>query len=977
MTQSPLGIVDTPLPDYLNYALLKEQAIADLKQLTGDVWTNYNESDPGVTILDQLVYALTELGYCADFPVADVLTSAQGKINYTGQFYLPQNILTTAPITADDYRRLVLDSFPTIQDVYIVAEQLSGNEQAGETQACFTGGYHTYIYLPGQNSTQNLALRYELQRFLTSWRNVGEFFYLPKHLTVRTFNLLGKATLASDAQVETVAANINTLLGNFATPQYPQAGYAQLMQQGLALGDVFNGPHLHNGWFAQQPLAHKITNLDLNDLAACLLSVPGIVALEDLQLSDLAATANSVNTASTANTANTASTANTTSTIKSTTSWQIHPDEIVHISLAPEPKWQLRQNLAPVAVHDSNAEYLTQLQLRQANKTLQSRIELLPPLPQGRYRDIETYYSVQNTFPNMYGVGQNSLQSDAPIYRIAQSKQLKAYLLLFDQLLANEFSQLAHAAELFSFSMGAAPVESNLHNPQTLSSLQNLSTYFAQPLYAVPDVMPLLKGVQAFNFEFSSHETPEQLQQNAWRDYQRDGFNPYCRALQSALEPEHIALERRDKFLNHLWARQGEDARIYEDMFKACQWYDSELKTRIVVKTLWLQNLPILAYFSATGARYQLNKPLQNPGRFLFARHDYQRMCNQWRTHGDVNSLEICIGITAPTRQILLQKIVNVLKANKMAKPALLPILKSLAATDVNKMLAQAEISNAYPPRINGQLDTEAIYLAKRINSADLQLYSGFELKLGILLGLHHYLRSMAGKLACLLQERTFNAWLMQAKPQHTYTLAHADISVLRQRKKDEIFVEQQKILEIRHSARTSMESAQVSTQDETGFAEAKDYQDHLDQLYWLSEHSKGFLLCEHGLLPGQDQLARTACEHYALAASLVLPAYVTFFNAAPMRGFIDNLVALHWPLHVRLQQVSASYILLKKLISARITWINTQPLNSGFPTVATQQNDTKTTTEASDPQAAGRRQAALTMAKLLGLPSWQVVNER
>jgi hypothetical protein len=56
------AIVDEPLPEALNFEALKRLGIDQLKVLAGKVWSNYNESDPGVTILEQLCYALTELG---------------------------------------------------------------------------------------------------------------------------------------------------------------------------------------------------------------------------------------------------------------------------------------------------------------------------------------------------------------------------------------------------------------------------------------------------------------------------------------------------------------------------------------------------------------------------------------------------------------------------------------------------------------------------------------------------------------------------------------------------------------------------------------------------------------------------------------------------------------------------------------------------------------------------------------------------
>ena len=88
-----------PLPPEQNFTYLKQQAINILQDLAGHVWSNYNDSDPGVTILEQVIYALTELGYVNSFSIEDVLTRPNDHIQYEDQFFRPQVILTTAPVT--------------------------------------------------------------------------------------------------------------------------------------------------------------------------------------------------------------------------------------------------------------------------------------------------------------------------------------------------------------------------------------------------------------------------------------------------------------------------------------------------------------------------------------------------------------------------------------------------------------------------------------------------------------------------------------------------------------------------------------------------------------------------------------------------------------------------------------------------------------------------------------------------------------
>ena len=49
--------------EQLEFAALRSRGIAWLQELTGQRWTDYNLHDPGVTLLETMVYGLTDLAY--------------------------------------------------------------------------------------------------------------------------------------------------------------------------------------------------------------------------------------------------------------------------------------------------------------------------------------------------------------------------------------------------------------------------------------------------------------------------------------------------------------------------------------------------------------------------------------------------------------------------------------------------------------------------------------------------------------------------------------------------------------------------------------------------------------------------------------------------------------------------------------------------------------------------------------------------
>src|SRR6267154_1252730 len=80
-----------------------------IEKLSHALWTDYNEHDPGVTILEALCYAITELGYRKDFDIADLLAGTDGKTDTNQAFCTAREIFSTEPVTVEDYRKLLVD----------------------------------------------------------------------------------------------------------------------------------------------------------------------------------------------------------------------------------------------------------------------------------------------------------------------------------------------------------------------------------------------------------------------------------------------------------------------------------------------------------------------------------------------------------------------------------------------------------------------------------------------------------------------------------------------------------------------------------------------------------------------------------------------------------------------------------------------------------------------------------------------------
>ncbi|MDX1909694.1 MAG: hypothetical protein SF053_21835 [Bacteroidia bacterium] len=110
MLKQPFIYKDAPLSDSENYEFLRQEGLKRIEQLASDLWTDYNTHDPGITLLEALCYAITDLGYRTQFEIRDLLTrSDKGATYTTGRFHTAAEVMSCYPVTFDDLRQVLID----------------------------------------------------------------------------------------------------------------------------------------------------------------------------------------------------------------------------------------------------------------------------------------------------------------------------------------------------------------------------------------------------------------------------------------------------------------------------------------------------------------------------------------------------------------------------------------------------------------------------------------------------------------------------------------------------------------------------------------------------------------------------------------------------------------------------------------------------------------------------------------------------
>lgn len=170
----------------LNFKQLRQEGIELIQTLSGDIWTDYNLHDPGVTTLEVLCYALTELGYRAD-RLKDAF-EAEGLVapELVDQYYFRQDeVMPSLPVTQWDFEEFIekkhdkvlsawFESYPllhssgTVRGGYEVALMLEHDEQYGNLNT-------NTIQIPLEKEDALLEINvFDEENHRMPWENIRE-----------------------------------------------------------------------------------------------------------------------------------------------------------------------------------------------------------------------------------------------------------------------------------------------------------------------------------------------------------------------------------------------------------------------------------------------------------------------------------------------------------------------------------------------------------------------------------------------------------------------------------------------------------------------------------------------------------------------------------------------------------------------------------------------------------------------------------
>lgn len=741
MNQKPVSIEKKPdLKPAQDYYRLRKEGIGFIEQMGSMQWTDFNTHDPGITILEALCYAITDLAYRTGKDIKDILTPegpSVGKNPFPNQpFFTAREILTINPWTPNDFRRILIDldgvrnawvfckecacdaeyfawcdedklnlSFTEPKKavtnllkvsplgLYDVLLELESDPELGDLndhkiehtytvhdsdgkphpvlmelrfpdwqlenskdwelfnqsndslfklkilhfgatktynvikdplltddekdaylkrqwRNVFYAGFEVELLSFGKKIViDNVAIRFlgdatakngskvkviqsiledagsagiiSLYRrkllkiaevvkiskaHLQDRRNLDEDFCRVNGVGIEDVAVCADVEVTPDADIERVQARIWFEIENYFNPPVSFYSLAEMMAENVPVEDIFNGPELDNGFIKSVDLENATLKkvLRTSDIINLLMEIDGVIAVNNLIISKYDEEGNIVKGAADPvwiekklkfdeN--------------KSSASWQLYIKDLHQPRLYLNfSRFLFYKNGLPFHPRmDEANDTLTQLQ-GEAERPKFTNTENDLPVPEGNFANTEDYFPVQYSLPVTYGVNPVGLPSHVSDQRQAEAKQLKAYLLIYEQLLGNAFAQIANVSELFSLDPAVD------------------RTYFVKEF-----TKELIVGYD---------EITSSLLDKA--------------ELEGMAETRSEFLERRNRFLNHLMARFGEQFSEYALMLTNLQGKSVASAHLIDDKISFLKKYPIISHDRARAFNYTQN--LCNPG---------------------------------------------------------------------------------------------------------------------------------------------------------------------------------------------------------------------------------------------------------------------------------------------------------------------------------------------------------------------------
>ncbi|WP_167619854.1 hypothetical protein [Maribellus sediminis] len=443
--------------DDLDYAFLRQKGQEYIEKLSGNIWTDYNEHDPGITVLEMLSYAITDLGARISMPIENILAPS-GNTSIKDQFFAASQILPSKPVNEADYRKLFIDiegvkncwlkKYEKTVHVDCKNDLLSydpadfeGLEEQEKKQFIINGlykivvDYDERVLEKADDKDEKIeAINQQIISTYHDNRNLCEDLVEVEEVKTHSIQVCASIELDPEVDEEKVHARVLRAIDTYFSPKLWFYTLQQLFEKGYSTDQIFEGPLLEHGFIDPKELenARLRTEIRLSDIVQLIMKIEGVKLIKDISINDCKNPGEDKDV------------------------WLVCVDEGKKPVRCDLSAFSYYKGVLPVNVNSKKVkEYIAELEAEEEAKQALAGLDNEIPVPAGEYLETGETTTIQNDFPETYGIGQVGLNSRASVARKAQAKQLKAYLLFFDQIFASYFAHLEKVKELLSVDSNA------------------------------------------------------------------------------------------------------------------------------------------------------------------------------------------------------------------------------------------------------------------------------------------------------------------------------------------------------------------------------------------------------------------------------------------------------------------------------------------------------------------------------------------
>lgn len=362
-----------------------------------------------------------------------------------------------------------------------------------------------------------------IRRYIHAYRNLCEDFTVINASRIQEIGISAIIEIGGGVNIESLLAEIFFGIDNMISGQITFQNLEQAIEEKSSADLLFDGPLLDHGFLESIQDGLSQNKLYTSDILRIIYQMRSTDGTDVLRREDVGT--RNIITAREVAISNYLDNRPVTTDARDCLNLVKSQKHIPRLSVSKSHIVVYRNNLEITYDLNRLTELITALKSSVTTRPVAEVYDLA--VPKGESFPMEEYYPVQNDLPLVYGTGAAGLPEHASPERVAQARQLKGYLLLYEHMIGGFHAQFEDFNSMFS--------------------AKNIGghTMAQQPLYHISGISNLLTAFDPASMD--------------WNTFTQDSTNGYVEGLQQATESREQFLTRKNKILDHLLASQGEE----------------------------------------------------------------------------------------------------------------------------------------------------------------------------------------------------------------------------------------------------------------------------------------------------------------------------------------------------------------------------------------------------------------------------------